>query len=94
MFNKDEYKRVINIHTDSEYVMKCSGSYGERLAKNNWKTKEDKIPPNLKLLQKIYDLYNPHKKYIKIHKNSFKYIKIFTKYIQTHSNTFIYIKIH
>jgi len=53
-----EDKRIINIYTDSEYVMKCSGSYGEKLAKNNWKTKEDKIPPNLKLLQKIYDLYH------------------------------------
>ena len=34
-----EDKRIINIYTDSEYVMKCSGSYGEKLAKNNWKTK-------------------------------------------------------
>jgi ribonuclease HI len=75
-----EDKRVINIHTDSEYVMKCSGSYGERLAKNNWKTKEDKIPPNLKLLQKIYDLYNPHKKYIKIH-----HIKAHTNLSDKHS---------
>ena len=62
-----EDKRIINIYTDSEYVMKCSGSYGEKLAKNNWKTKEDKIPPNLKLLQKIYDLYHANKKHINIH---------------------------
>jgi ribonuclease HI len=75
-----EDKRVINIHTDSEYVIKCSGSYGERLAKNNWKTKEDKIPPNLKLLQKIYELYNPNKKYIKI-----QHIKAHTNLSDKHS---------
>jgi ribonuclease HI len=62
-----EEKKIINIYTDSEYVIKCSGSYGAKLAKNNWKTENDKIPPNLKLLQKIYELYTPNKKTIKIH---------------------------
>jgi ribonuclease HI len=75
-----EDKRTINIYTDSEYVMKCSGSYGEKLAKNNWKTKEDKIPPNLKLLQKIYELYHGNKKYIKIH-----HIKAHTNLSDKHS---------
>jgi ribonuclease HI len=75
-----EDKRTINIYTDSEYVMKCSGSYGEKLAKNNWKTKEDKIPPNLKLLQKIYELYHGNKKYIKIH-----HIKAHTNLADKHS---------
>jgi len=75
-----EDKRNINIYTDSEYVMKCSGSYGDRLAKNNWKTKEDKIPPNLKLLQKIYELYHGNKKYIKIH-----HIKAHTNLSDKHS---------
>ena len=75
-----EDKRNINIYTDSEYVMKCSGSYGEKLAKNNWKTKEDKIPPNLKLLQKIYELYHANKKHIKIH-----HIKAHTNLSDKHS---------
>jgi ribonuclease HI len=53
-------KKKINIYTDSEYVIKCAGSYSDKLQKNNWKTSTDKIPPNLKLLQKIYDLYKPN----------------------------------
>ena len=75
-----EDKRNINIYTDSEYVMKCTGSYGEKLAKNNWKTKEDKIPPNLKLLQKIYELYHGNKKHIKLH-----HIKAHTNLSDKHS---------
>lgn len=75
-----EDKRIINIYTDSEYVIKCSGSYGDRLAKNNWKTKDDKIPPNLKLLQKIHELYHANKKHIKIH-----HIKAHTNLSDKHS---------
>jgi len=52
--------KKINIYTDSEYVIKCAGSYSDKLQKNNWKTSNDKIPPNLKLLKKIYDLYKPN----------------------------------
>jgi ribonuclease HI len=75
-----EDKKSINIYTDSEYVIKCSGSYGAKLAKNNWKTESDKVPPNLKLLQKIYELYSPHKKTTKIH-----YIKAHTDLQDKHS---------
>jgi len=75
-----EDKKIINIYTDSEYVIKCSGSYGAKLAKNDWKTESDKVPPNLKLLQKIYELYSPHKKTIKIH-----YIKAHTDLPDKHS---------
>ena len=73
-------KKIIDIYTDSEYVIKCSGSYGSKLAKNNWKTQQDKVPPNLKLLQKIYELYNPNKKTINIH-----YIKAHTDLTDKHS---------
>jgi ribonuclease HI len=52
--------KKINIYTDSEYVIKCAGTYSDKLQKNNWKTSAYKIPPNLKLLQKIYDLYKPN----------------------------------
>jgi ribonuclease HI len=57
----------INIYTDSEYVMKCAGYYTERLAKNEWKTQNDKIPPNLKLLKKLYELIKNNKENIKLH---------------------------
>ena len=73
-------KKIIDIYTDSEYVIKCSGSYGSKLAKNNWKTQQDTVPPNLKLLQKIYELYNPNKKTINIH-----YIKAHTDLTDKHS---------
>jgi ribonuclease HI len=73
-------KKIIDIYTDSEYVIKCSGSYGSKLAKNNWKTQQDKVPPNLKLLQKIYELYNPNKKTINIY-----YIKAHTDLTDKHS---------
>lgn len=47
----------INIYTDSEYVIKCASSYGEKLYRNNWKTSNNKIPPNLELLKRAYELY-------------------------------------
>jgi ribonuclease HI len=48
----------VNIYTDSEYVIKCATSYGDKLSKNNWKTSTDKIPPNVKLVKKSYELYH------------------------------------
>lgn len=47
----------INIYTDSEYVIKCASSYGEKLSKNNWKTSNDKNPPNVELVKKAHGLY-------------------------------------
>ena len=52
-----ENNEQINIYTDSEYVIKCASSYGEKLYRNNWKTSNDKIPPNLELLKRAYELY-------------------------------------
>jgi ribonuclease HI len=75
-----EEKRQINIYTDSEYVMKCAGSYGDKLAKNDWKTSTDKVPPNCKLLQKLHGLYKPAKKYIKLN-----HIKAHTNFQDEHS---------
>lgn len=48
------------IVTDSEYVIKCATTYGEKLEKNNWKTSNNKIPPNLELIQKLYILTNKY----------------------------------
>jgi ribonuclease HI len=47
----------INVYTDSEYVIKCASSYGEKLYRNNWKTSNNKIPPNLELVKKAFELY-------------------------------------
>tara|TARA_B100000795_G_scaffold263311_1_gene242311 strand:- start:2626 stop:3477 length:852 start_codon:yes stop_codon:yes gene_type:complete len=48
----------VNIYTDSEYVIKCATSYGDKLSRNNWKTTTDKIPPNVKLVKKSHELYH------------------------------------
>jgi ribonuclease HI len=72
--------KKINIYTDSEYVIKCAGSYTDKLQKNNWKTSNDKIPPNLKLLQKIYDLYKPYMNIINIY-----HVKAHTNLTDKHS---------
>jgi len=62
--NKLQPNIKINIYTDSEYVIKCAGNYGDKLSKNDWKTTTGNIPPNLKLIQKIHEIYKPNKKYI------------------------------
>jgi len=81
ILNKDiENKTIINIYTDSEYVIKCSGSYGDKLAKNDWKTSENKVPPNCLLLKKLYSLYNPVKKSVLL-----KHIKAHTNMQDEHS---------
>jgi len=59
--------KKINIYTDSEYVIKCAGSYGDKLAKNDWKTSTGNTPPNLTLIQRIQEIYKPYKKYIDIY---------------------------
>ena len=47
----------INIYTDSEYVIKCASSYGEKLSRNNWKTSNNKNPPNVNLVKKAHELF-------------------------------------
>jgi ribonuclease HI len=72
--------KKINIYTDSEYVIKCAGAYGDRLFKNDWKTTEGKVPPNLKLIQRIREIYRPYKKHIALH-----HIKAHTGFDDEHS---------
>lgn len=60
ILEKDVDKKI-NIYTDSEYVIKCLTTYGSKLESNNWKTSENKIPPNLELIKKAYGLFkNSH----------------------------------
>jgi len=56
----------IAIYTDSEYVIKCLSSYGDKLKRNDWKTSTNKNPPNLELVKKAHELYNTYKKFIKL----------------------------
>lgn len=64
----DIEKKVIV--TDSEYAIKCATTYGSKLEKNNWQTKEGKTPPNIELVKKLYELtkkYNISYKHIQAH---------------------------
>lgn len=69
---KSETKNIV-IVTDSEYVIKCATTYGDKIALNNWKTADNKIPPNLKLLQELYAIVKS--------KNNIKF-----KHIEAHTN--------
>jgi len=47
-----ENKNIINIYSDSEYVIKCSSSYGKKCEKKNWKHDI----PNKNLVKQLYEL--------------------------------------
>jgi ribonuclease HI len=68
-----DYKNKV-IVTDSEYVIKCATTYGSKLEKNKWLTsKQNKEPPNVNLIKKLYELTNIHNikyKHIKAHTNA------------------------
>lgn len=54
--------KKIAIVTDSEYVLKCVGPYGEKCYNNNWKStikagKNKKQIPNVELLREAYLMY-------------------------------------
>tara|TARA_Y100001970_G_scaffold286204_1_gene407816 strand:+ start:2221 stop:2823 length:603 start_codon:yes stop_codon:yes gene_type:complete len=52
-----EQEKNVIIYTDSEYVIKCCTSYGEKCEKKNWKKKKGEIP-NVELIKSLYSLYN------------------------------------
>ena len=54
-------KRDIIIYSDSEYTIKCCGSYGEKCKKKGWKNKKGYIP-NHELVSELYELFliNPN----------------------------------
>jgi len=64
--NEIKEKKEIDIYTDSEYVMKCVTTYGDKLEKNDWKLSTGKTPPNLELLKKAHGLFKKARN-IKIH---------------------------
>lgn len=57
--NEIESGQDIMIYTDSEYVLKCCGYFGERSEKNNWKNKKGFIA-NHELVKQIYELYHSY----------------------------------
>ena len=67
-----EKGKNIIIYTDSEYVVKCCTSYGEKCEKNNWKKKQGEIP-NVELVKEAYSLYkqsdNVQLEWIRAHTN-------------------------
>jgi ribonuclease HI len=48
------------IVSDSEYMIKCATTYGKKLEANDWKTTNDKKPPNLELVKFLYELTNTY----------------------------------
>jgi ribonuclease HI len=55
--NEIESGEEIIIYTDSEYVIKCCGYFGEKSKQNNWKNKKGFIA-NHELVKTIYELYH------------------------------------
>lgn len=76
----DRKNANVNVYTDSEYVIKCISSYGDKLAANDWKTSRKKDPPNKELLQRAHYLFTKYKKNVKVH-----HIKAHTDKTDIHS---------
>ena len=76
---KDEIKNNnnIKIYTDSTYVIKCCGSYGEKCEKKEWKNKKGYIS-NHELVKSIYELFKQNKcvtiEHIKAHTGNQDYL--------------------
>lgn len=60
-------KKLIHIYTDSEYVIKCATTYGDKLKQNNWKTSNGKPPPNVDLVKQAYEAYQNSKISVRLH---------------------------
>tara|TARA_Y100001936_G_C16064865_1_gene666531 strand:+ start:1781 stop:2383 length:603 start_codon:yes stop_codon:yes gene_type:complete len=71
---KDEIElgKQITIYTDSEYVIRCCTSYGEKCYTSNWKKTKGEIP-NVELLKELYTLYK-------------KYDNVKVEWIRAHTN--------
>ena len=63
---------TITIYTDSEYVIKCCTSFGEKCEKANWKKKKGEIT-NVELVKEVYSLFK-------------EYQNVSIEYVRAHSN--------
>ncbi len=57
----------IDVYTDSEYVIKCLTSYGDKLKMQDWVSKVGKKIPNKDLVKRAYELYVQNKYLIRLH---------------------------
>ena len=55
-----DLNKEITIVTDSNYVIKCVGSYGEKCFNNNWSSSTKTGIPNVDLLKDFADERNPY----------------------------------
>ena len=53
VISKDMSSKVVAIVSDSEYAIRCCGSYGERMNKEGWRSEI----PNKDLVRRLYELY-------------------------------------
>lgn len=58
--------KVIDIYTDSEYVIKCATTYGTKVERNGWKTSTGKQVPNLELVKRAHQLFK-ESNYTRLH---------------------------
>ena len=69
----------IIVYTDSEYVMNCSNSYGEKCQKSNWRNNKGMVA-NHELVKEIYTLFINNKnvsiKHVKAHTNNIDELSI------------------
>ena len=94
IIKKIEIKNKV-IVTDSEYVIKCATSYGEKLSKNDWMTSKKVSPPNIELVKKLFDLtnkYNIKYKHIMAHTDNKDRHSISNYYADKLANDCIYDK--
>jgi len=73
--NDIQQNTTVHVYTDSEYVIKCASTYGNKLEKNGW---NDKVP-NKELVKRAHELYK-NKPNVKLH-----YIKAHTEKDDVHS---------
>ena len=73
IIKKMDYKYKVVV-TDSEYVIKCATTYGDKLVINEWLSKKTKLPPpNVELVKRLYELtkkYDIKYKHIAAHTNN------------------------
>ena len=75
-----EKNTIVNVYTDSEYVIKCASSFGAKSKAKNWKNDNGKTIPNMELVKMAHELYSKTKGNVKLH-----YIKAHTDLNDKHS---------